>query len=243
MSSDLYLDAMFERLDRWRHLPSYRLEMRADPFFAAFMPEILRAGLDSSIDDVVIPEFPLRRGSIYGESEPGPNASVKVDYVAVSRARPCAYLVELKTDLASRDPDQDWYLDTAVKNGVAVAVADVLKIMQKTHSDYVPKYMHLLHALDCLGWIGVPPALYAEVCRRRKPGPRSWLREIALSPQLNDMSFEKVYIQPKATDGDRCIDFAVAAEAVGSTGSHLGDLFSKYLIRWTEPAGQIGPNE
>ena len=35
------LDALFDLLDRWRHLPSYRLEPRADVVFGLFLTRAL----------------------------------------------------------------------------------------------------------------------------------------------------------------------------------------------------------
>jgi len=35
------IDAIFDRMDVWRHLPSYQLERRADLFFALYLPEVL----------------------------------------------------------------------------------------------------------------------------------------------------------------------------------------------------------
>ena len=32
---------VFSLLDRWRHLPNYQLERRADIFFAVYLPKIL----------------------------------------------------------------------------------------------------------------------------------------------------------------------------------------------------------
>ena len=39
------IERVFELLDKWRHLPTYWLEPRADIFFALFLPEVLRKSL------------------------------------------------------------------------------------------------------------------------------------------------------------------------------------------------------
>ena len=39
------LGAVLELLDRWRHLPSYQLERRADVFFALYLPGIVNHAL------------------------------------------------------------------------------------------------------------------------------------------------------------------------------------------------------
>ena len=35
------IDTLFDRIDAWRHLPSYQLERRADRLFLLYMPEML----------------------------------------------------------------------------------------------------------------------------------------------------------------------------------------------------------
>ena len=55
-------------LDEWRHLPAYGLETRVAPFFALFLREVLSARFGVELHPVVIPEFLLRKGTLYGES-------------------------------------------------------------------------------------------------------------------------------------------------------------------------------
>ena len=40
--TDPTIDGVFELLDKWRHLPGYQLERRADIYFAMFLPDVLR---------------------------------------------------------------------------------------------------------------------------------------------------------------------------------------------------------
>lgn len=59
------ISGLFGLLDRWRHLPDYQLERRADIFFALFLPEVLRAHFAKQnrsieINPVLIPEFPIK---------------------------------------------------------------------------------------------------------------------------------------------------------------------------------------
>ncbi len=55
------LEDVFRTLDRWRHLPAYRLEPNLAPFFGLFLRDILRETVCPTIDEgsAVIPEFPL----------------------------------------------------------------------------------------------------------------------------------------------------------------------------------------
>ena len=46
---------IFELLDKWRHLPDYQLERRADIYFAMFLPDVLEARYGPC---EIIPEFP-----------------------------------------------------------------------------------------------------------------------------------------------------------------------------------------
>ena len=95
------LISLFDLLDRWRHLPSYRLEPRADAFFALFLVDVLDRHLQSRgvrVDPRVIPEFPL--------GQRGTKRSDKADYFAVSADRKHAFLIELKTDMRSLKVDQ-----------------------------------------------------------------------------------------------------------------------------------------
>ena len=54
---------LFDLLDDWRYLPAYQLERRADVFFGMHLKEILHKKYGSEIDEI-IPEFPIRKGSL-----------------------------------------------------------------------------------------------------------------------------------------------------------------------------------
>ena len=108
------LAALFDLLDRWRHLPSYRFEPRADAVFGLFLSHALDRHLaprEIVIDPRLIPEFPL------GHDDS--NRSDKADYFAVSQDRRHAFLVELKTDMRSLRDTQEDYLNRAVRRGLA----------------------------------------------------------------------------------------------------------------------------
>ncbi|MFO7922445.1 MAG: hypothetical protein R6U58_01980 [Bacteroidales bacterium] len=102
------IDCIFDNLDDWRHLPAYQLERRADIFFSIYLPELLEERYGFEIEGLV-PEFPLRIGTIYPKADT--NRSVKVDYLARARGSNTVVLVELKTDDRSRRSKQDWYLE------------------------------------------------------------------------------------------------------------------------------------
>ena len=63
------IDSLFEHLDNWRYLPSYRLEPRTDVFFGLFLPQALDRHLAPRgvrIDPRLIPEFPLGQNGTMG---------------------------------------------------------------------------------------------------------------------------------------------------------------------------------
>jgi hypothetical protein len=102
------VDELFNNLDQWRHLLSYQLERRADVFFSIYLPSILQSKLGIKIEGI-IPEFPVRKGTIQIESES--NRSVKIDYFVKVKGTNDVLFVELKTDDSSRRVNQDIYLD------------------------------------------------------------------------------------------------------------------------------------
>ena len=53
------IDPVFDLLDRWRHLPAYQLERRADVYFALYLPEVLEAVTGTPIDPRLVPELPF----------------------------------------------------------------------------------------------------------------------------------------------------------------------------------------
>lgn len=147
MSHESILDRVFERLDEWRHLPAYQLERRADVFFALFLPEVLGKHSDMCIDDRVIPEFPIKKTNN--------NQSNKVDYFALSKDRRIAFLVELKTDMASIECDQLNLLKNAACEGSRQLIKGVISIAKSDTVVNKPpvrrKYLHLLrtHLRNC----------------------------------------------------------------------------------------------
>ncbi|HPD48392.1 MAG TPA: hypothetical protein P5279_17685 [Anaerohalosphaeraceae bacterium] len=59
------ISQLFDRMDAWRHLPNYQLERRADLFFSLYLPSVLESKFGVPVSPIVIPEFPVRIGTIY----------------------------------------------------------------------------------------------------------------------------------------------------------------------------------
>ena len=236
---------VFGLLDEWRHLPAYRLESSVAPFFALFLREVLSAKLGVELHPVVIPEFPLRKGTLYADRS---NQSFNVDYVAFSQDDQKAYLVELKTDMGSRRDDQSCYLVKARDVGIRKLVCDI-KLLAKA-SDKKPKYVHLLHLLSKVGVISIPNnSLYEKSFPTAKPGWSAALEKVEV--RTNDKFAKKpevVFIQP-TVNGDKRHDkhnfnvivFDEVADIVEQHGE-LGSIFANHLREWTRPAGSRDPS-
>ena len=78
-------EPVFANLDRWRHLPNYQLERRADIFFSVYLRGLMEEVTGVALDDVIIPELPIKRELIW--SDLATDKSVKVDYVLFSKDR------------------------------------------------------------------------------------------------------------------------------------------------------------
>lgn len=78
-------------------------------FFALFMRQVVERRTSVALRRTMIPEFPLRRGTLWGEDTDGADASTKVDYALSSQDERSVFFVELKTDQSSRRDEQDAY--------------------------------------------------------------------------------------------------------------------------------------
>lgn len=234
------VSAVLGLLDRWRHLPAYRLEPRADPFFAHFLPEVVAARVGTRLHEVVIPEFPLRRGAWLSE-DPSGNESTKVDYVFFSADVNRVFFVELKTDRASRRDAQDEYLEKSATVGFARLVEGVLNIVRATQPKYLQKYFHLLHALESLGLASVPPSAYERVFPEVRRGITKELSRIQNLVPADGPAVKVLYVEPVATSDDSIgfEEFAAIAEKRGE----LGHLFAAHLRSWTSKAGSVDPRK
>ena len=218
-------------LDRWRHLPAYQLERRADIFFGLFLPEVLDAHLSVEINRTLIPEFPIKKKSS--------NQSEKVDYFALSADGKRAFLVELKTDMDSMRGAQYAYLDETAKRGSKELVKGVLDICLATKKRH--KYVHLLKLLSDIGLIeqdGAP--LSAE------SGYVTAVQEIKgkVEQTKNEdwPSLDVVYIHPRSTDTIGFEEFAGIIERGGQ--GDIRSSFAERLREWaTVDAGSPNPKD
>ena len=246
--------SVFDLLNQWRHLPSYSLETRAAPFFAVFLRDVLSAHFGEDVHETLIPEFPLRVGTLYKKEEleemkskPSPDQSYNVDYLAFGQDGKTAYLVELKTDLDSVRPEQIKYLraakQVANRDGFFCLVEGVKQVAKK--SDKKQKYVHLLHRLadNGLNLVDVPDNLYDKSFPKVTRGWTDALDKQKVTPEAISEA-RVVFVQPAAHGRNHpefdYIYFNKVADAVQSRGD-LGCMFANHLRQWTEPAGSLDP--
>ena len=246
---------MFNLMDAWRHLPGYRLEGRLAPFFEYFLHDVLSEYLSGvELHPVLIPEFPLRKGTLDGNN--GSNQSYNVDYVAFSMDRRTAFLIELKTDMSSIDKEQEKYLRCAREKGFGPFVCGIKEICEAT--DYKSKYTHLLHLLAQLELVKITDV--GKLYRHSFPAPRrGWTETLrkGVKPDVEGKleHTRVIYIQPRESNGESSetkadpdyapdpfeyIYFTHVAEIVQRFGD-LGSVFAHYLRRWSEDPGRHYP--
>ena len=205
------IDILFDNLDKWRHLPSYQLERRADAFFSAYLPEILALRLGKA-PIAIIPEFPIHRRTI--EEDFSKDLSFKVDYLAVIEVGGPVAFVELKTDSSSLNDEQDKYLETARLKGMPELLGGVRRLYAA--SRHKVKYDALLSQLEAAGLIGGRKAGDFKIVTANEP-------------------VHVLYIQPHAEDDDRSrIGFSQIVDCIAEHQDHLSRRFAESLIRWAE---------
>jgi hypothetical protein len=221
------LDRIFGLLDDWRHLPCYQLERRADIFFAPFLPDFLEQCLHIRINPTLIPEFPLR--------QQGNNRSCKADYLALAADRSAAWLVELKTDDASRRAGQDQYLEDAQDAGLQKLVDGVLGIAQASSAR--GKYAHLLLRLHSLGLIRIPADLLPR--EGEPPSPNLSRQTKTFDITCGDIHPQIIYLQPTAGTDDgkagRMLTFDQLAEFLARYEDPIARRFRESLRAWAKP--------
>ncbi len=229
------LDALFANLDRWRHLPNYQLERRADIFFSLYLVDLLREVTGVDLEDTIVPELPIKRDLIWADLPT--DKSVKVDYVLFAKDRSRVFFVELKTDNNSLNEKQKLYLRRARELGFPKIVEGLCSIIRSTTAHR--KYHHLLSLLGGLGYVTMPADIREYLYPRPRPGLSARLEQIA--PSALESTIEVVYIQPTKTEGDHGIDFETFAEFVGRHDDPLSRTFATHLRKWRDAAGACVP--
>ena len=206
-----HLNELFSNLDSWRHLPAYQLERRADIFFSIYLPDLLFGKFGVQVEGV-LPEFPVRKGTIGPESTG--NLSDKIDYLIKVKDTNRVIFVELKTDENSRRSDQDRYLEKAKQVGLTKLLDGILAIYRATQSR--KKYRYLLGSLQNMGFIAL--------------GDGNTFRVIPA-----DYDIQIVYIQPNNPENhENIISFQEAAHIIQQHGDELSLRFAQSLLEWAD---------
>jgi len=222
------------RLLDWRHLPGYRLELRIDPFVARFLARAVGSIRSETLLGFVLPELPLRRGSLNPSVKKSPNKSTKVDFTLFSRDRRRVIFVELKTDDAQRRPEQDKYLETARQLGWRGILEGVLTLSTVTDRAYVLKYDKLLQVLWRLGYIEyAPPAPESPIAEYKRA-----MRSARVSALADDVTVKVLFVQPTSAR-DNEIGFSQLAKAIRAIDDPLAPVVAAALDEIRNPAGSV----
>ncbi len=231
MNTEKRLAQLFDNLNRWRHLPNYQLERRADALFALYLPGLVQERMGRPVSSIIVPELPILCSLIWAERQD--MKSVKADYLLLAEDRSAAYFIELKTDPASRRDRQDHYLEQACgcDCGLQRIIEGVISIAKA--SDSRAKYASLLRLLASAGLVHVSES---------GPVSKEWFRAVhvlACPPVLTP-----IYLQPGPPEGgETVIDFEFVQAYLDRFDDDLSRLFAKSLKRWARPAGYTGSDE
>ena len=254
------VERIFGLLDKWRHLPEYQLERRADIFFALFLPEVLEKHCGIKVKDPFIPEFPF-------DKKPKINKYRQADYFVLSENRKRGILVELKTDMASKrskkGKEQEKALVEATENekGLRGLVEDIIAILQppkekrgNQDKQARQKYIHLLSYMRKLKLVCYDEEkLYKTAFSNHSKGIYDILEEVELASWVCDdkPELKALYIQPEKEEYDSekrdkitALDFKTFAGIVkgGKGNKEMRELFAKYLSCWAcTKAGSAKP--
>ncbi len=239
--ADPSVATLFALLDRWRHLPAYQLERRADVFFALYLREVVATHLGVQLHEVIIPELPLRRGMLWPDDTKSPNKSVKVDYGLSTANSDTFYLLELKTAQTSRRSKQDKYLERAEELGLRAIVDGILDVAVASGSKYLQKYLHLLSDLAALGLVEVPPGLCEQAFPNVQRGAVRGLRNVRNIVGTPEPPVHVLYVQPDADGNPNAIGFEEFASIVERHGDDISREFANALRRWQTTAGNVRP--
>lgn len=223
------LEQLFRTLDVWRHLPKYQLERRTDIFFTPYLPTLLAARFGKPICTVVVPEFPLKQ-AVH-------NSSNNVDYALFAQDHSEVFFVELKTDMSSRNDEQDAYLAEAQRVRFRQILLNLREIFCGTPAK--EKYLHLLHLLQAAGQIKLRDNLTAALYPQRQRGIR--YGEDSFEVLAAAAPIHVVYVQPQPSPACDVIDFAEFSRHVAQFGDPFSQLFAKYLLRWQHPSAAFPP--
>jgi hypothetical protein len=213
--TNFQINQIFSSLDAWRHLPAYQLERRADIFFSVYLAEVLKKKFDLSEAPILIPEFPIRYGLIPElKGSAGENQSFKIDYLAITKDGENAYFVELKTDMTSRNPEQDDKMRKAAEMSTSKLFSGIECMLQ--NSNQKQKYRSLFRYISALLNLDISPdGVISEAT----------FAKFKAKPKV-------IYLQPAKSTNEDDIDFEYFAKEISSQADHLAQRFADSLMKW-----------
>ena len=215
-------------MDKWRNLPKYGLERRADIFFGVYLKTALEDKYNIKMNAEIIPEFPVRKATV-DPSIQNNQSSFNVEFLAFSEDNKVAFLIELKTDIRSRRETQDDYLRAVTNVGLVGLIHGLVKIFRATQIKR--KYFHLFKMLEDAGIIELPSELQAKVFSKNMSGVMDIMREIKIIAPIGQMKV--VYLQPTG-EGENVINFNEFAGLIEGLGDPITLRFVESLKTWSE---------
>jgi len=105
MSIDFLTSLMEEIITKGRATPKVQVERYISPILSMFIEEILFEKYNKKYK-LIMPEFPIRKGTISNSKEKGSNQSTNIDYLLYNTHDKIFTFVELKTESSSFKPSQ-----------------------------------------------------------------------------------------------------------------------------------------
>ncbi len=205
----IMIEKIFSNLSKWRNLPNYQLERRADIFFSLYINDIVSNKIGIYDEWVIIPEFPIAIKVIRPTNRY--NNSFKIDYLVVGRKTNRVIFIELKTDNSSRRVDQDLYLEEAANIGLYNLLVGLKDVFIATSSK--KKYLYLFLELRDIGLVNFDSTL-VSLLRKNQQGIGKAIRNIEICDnRLTRAKPEILYIQPSGS-GTNIVNFIDIAEII-----------------------------
>jgi len=224
---EIGIDTAFDLMDRWRHLPKYQLERRADIFFAIYLRKFLQDRRGLKLREQLVPEFPIHLQSL-GREGTG-HSSCNVDFLALADDMANAFFLELKTDELSLRCEQDDYLLDAQRTGLPLLLKGIVEITAATKKK--AKYLHLLCLLEDLGLLSLPMEIRRRHAAANLRGLGADLQNVRIA--IGKCPLRIFYLQPKGNGGDR-IGFAEFADWLEPLTDPVSKRFRQSLLTWTK---------
>lgn len=208
------INSYFDTLEDWKCLPAYKLEVRIDSIVGFALSNVIKDVMGYSVT-TIIPELPLRVGTIYPNHEGKNDRSYKVDFYVLTECHKNLF-IEFKFDSKSRNDKQNDYLKKAIERGMEEILKGIIRIASV--NTYKKKYGYLLEKLKNF-----------ELVTRRANNFHATPRQSAI---------ELIYIQPKVLKGDEgkfIIDYERLADSICKcyNGSAFMERFANSIRNWS----------